>query len=346
MASGLGPGNGPSRREGENEVAEESLFEVELDIGEHISNADFWAADWGLNEFAAEKESRQAEHRMYLAALHNVCLNYSNQALKEFPPGIARWLAQEAENVCDDLPSQIFKRPVEGSRTANFTQENQFELLRDEWEKQNHNPAFVLQALSIAKELEVLPPNWATDLLIEAGARVYDNDGDISFGEALGLTPKKLKEARSAHKKEQVANLVAEAIDAGLTPTEAKEIAIFEAELVFGWSQYAPSTVQKYYEQYTNEREGFSQSFIYSLGRYGFGADPIYQSIRLPNWRKKVLKARLAAYREADELFPETGDVELDRAKRLPHVVAKTVEALRRNEPPKNKFDHYIESDF
>jgi hypothetical protein len=324
----------------------EGSAEVSKRVEKHIRDADYWATDWRLNELKFEKKSRHDEQRIYLAALREVCLDYSNQTLKEFPLGIARWLAQEAENVCGDLPSQILKRPEEGVQTVSFVQENQFELLREEWLKQSRNPAFILQALSLAKEFGTLPPDWVLDLMIEAGAKVYGSDGDLDFGEALGLTPKKIKEARSAQKKVWVADLVAEAVDAGLTPAEAKELAIFEAEHVYGWPQYAPGTVQKYYEQHANERDGFGRSFMYSLGWYGLGSDWVYQSFRLPYWRRKVLKARLAAYREAYEFYPETNDVELDRAKRLPHVVGKTVDALRRNEPPKNMLDLYVESDF
>jgi hypothetical protein len=143
-----------------------------------------------------------------------------------------------------------------------------------------------------------------------------------------------------------VANLVAEAIDAGLTPTEAKELAIFEAELVFGFPLYAPGTAQKYYELYTDRCDGFARSFMYSFDWYGLGGDKVCHAIRLPFWRRKVLKLRLEAYREALELYPKTTDNELDRAKRLPHVVTKTVEALRRHEPPKNKIGHFVELDF
>lgn len=324
----------------------EDLDEASSEIEEHIREADYWAKDWRLHELDFEREARLAEQLKYIVALREVCRDYDNQVLKEFPLGVARWLLQEAENVCSGVPSQILKCPEEGVRTASLAHDNWFEVTREEWGKQNQNPAFILQALSIAKEQDILPPNWVLNLLIEAGSKVYQSDGDMDFGEALGLTPKKIKEARSGQKKEWVADLVAEAVDAGLTPAEAKELAIFEAEHVYGWPQYAPSTVQKYYEQHANERDGFGRSFMYSLGWYGLGSDSVHQSIRLPYWRGKVLKARLAAYREAYEFYPETNDVELDRAKRLPHVVDKTVDALRRNEPPKNMFDQYIESDF
>ena len=325
---------------------DEGPVKVDADIEKHISEADYWATDWRLRELEFEPNDRRAEHGKYMAALYKVCRDYGNQLLKPFPLGVARWLAQEAENVCGDLPSQILKRPEEGVQTTNFFQENQFGLLREEWLKQDKNPALILQALSLAKELETLPPGWVLDIMIEAGAKVYGSNGDLDFGEALRLTPKKIKEARSAQKKVWVADLVAEAVDADLTPDEAKELAIFEAEHVYGWLQYAPGTVQKYYELHVNERDGFGSSFMYSLDCNGLGTDQVYHSIRLPYWRKKVLKVRLEAYREAYEFNPATDGVGLDRAKRLKHVVRKTVDALRRNEPPMNKYDQYIESDF
>ena len=135
------------------------------DIEKHIVEADYWATDWRLRELEFEPNARRAEHAKYMAALHKLCRDYTNQVLREFPLGVARWLAQESENVCDDLPSQVFKRPNEGIQTPNFVHENQFRLLWDEWEKQNHNPAIILQALSKARELGVLPPDWVLTLL-------------------------------------------------------------------------------------------------------------------------------------------------------------------------------------
>jgi hypothetical protein len=331
----------PAPRSDVPETGEEPLHinaptEASAEIEDHIRNVDFWADDWRLNELEFDSEPRQAEHRLYLAALRKLCLDYSNQVLREFPLGAARWLAQEAENVCDGLPSQILKRSQEAVRTPDFAQRNQFELLREEWEGQSHNPALILQALSLAKELGVFPPDWVLGIVIDAGAKAYKSGGDLGFDEALGLTPGKIKEARSAQKKVWIADLVAEAVDAGLKQADARELAVFEVEYVYGWGTYTLGTVQKYYELDTSDREGFSQSFMYSLGWYGFRSDPVYQSFRLPYWRRKVLEVRLAAYREAYEFFPETGDIGLDRAQRLPHVVRKTVESLRRNQPPKN----------
>lgn len=320
--------------------------EAGTEIEEHIREADYWATDWRLRELEFEGESRQAEHRKYIVALHKVCSDYGNQNLKEFPGGIARWLAQEAENVCDDLPSQIFKSPEEGVRTANFVQENQFELIRQEWQKHGQNPAFILQALCLAKEQGVIPPGWVLNSLIEAGSKVYQSDGDVEFGEALRLTPKKIKEARSGQKKVWVADLVAEGIDGGLSHPEARELAIFEAELVFGWRQYKPDTVQRYYENHAGDRDGFGRSFMYSLDGYGSGTDTVYQSIRLLFWRRKALRSRLEAYREAVELYPDTDNTRLDRARRLAHVVSKTVAALRRNQPPTNNIGQFSETEF
>lgn len=315
-------------------------------LEEQIRNADSWTQDWELNELNIETVARQSDHRKYIIALHNVCQNYYVRALNKFPLGIARWLAKEAENVCRGLPSQVLKSPDEGTRTANFAHENQFALLRNEWEAQNRNPALILQTLARARELKVIPPNWVVDLLVEAGSKVYESDGNICFDEALGLTPKKIKEARSAHKKVWIAELVAEAVDAKLSPTEARELAIFEAELVYGWSQYAPSTVQKYYETHADERNGFERSFFYSFDWYGSDSDDVRHSIRLPYWRRKVLKVRLEAYREAIELHPDSDDHQLIRVQRLSHIVSQTIAALRRRSPPKNTDADFIKTDY
>jgi hypothetical protein len=95
--------------------------------------------------------------------------------------------------------------------------------------------------------------------------------------------------------------------------------------------------VQKYYEKYANERDGFGRSFMYSLGWYGLHSNPVYQSIYSPLWRRNSLKARLEAYRESIELYRDTDDVMIDRKQRLGHVTSKTLAALRRSEPPKTK---------
>ena len=138
----------------------EEPVQVAAGIEKHIGEADYWATDWQLRELGFDPHARRAEHRKYMTALHKVCRDYSNGLLKRFPLGVARWLKQETENVCDGLPSQVLKRPNEGIQTPNFAHENQFDLLLEEWERQNHNPAIILQALSKAKELDVLPPDW------------------------------------------------------------------------------------------------------------------------------------------------------------------------------------------
>ena len=145
------PGENVPLQEGEAWLHDELPLEADHAIEKLILDADSWASDWRLRELAFETDARMIEHREYTSALRKVCKDYSNQVLKSFPLGVARWLAQETTNIFDDLPSQLFKRPQEGVRTANFAQENQFKLIHEEWVKQNNNPAFVLQALSIAK---------------------------------------------------------------------------------------------------------------------------------------------------------------------------------------------------
>ena len=77
------------------------LFEPALEtphaIKEHIANADHWATDWELRELEFERDARQTEHGMYIAALHEVCRGYCHHAFNTFPLGIARWLEKEVE---------------------------------------------------------------------------------------------------------------------------------------------------------------------------------------------------------------------------------------------------------
>ena len=100
------------------QVAENSVYEFrgpEVDrfseLEEHIQNADHWASDWGLRELKFEAKARRAEHGVYIAALQKVCHDYGQRTLKTFPVGVARWLSNEAGNVCRDLPSQVLKKP-------------------------------------------------------------------------------------------------------------------------------------------------------------------------------------------------------------------------------------------
>ena len=304
--------------------------EINPELEEHINNADYWATDWELRELEFEKDARQAEHGMYIEALHKVCRDYCHNTLSIFPLGVARWLEKEVEKVLRYSPSQLIKSSIEGTQTANFGHSNQFELLREEWEAQERNPALILQTLHKAQEIGVTPPDWAIEQLVNAGAKVFETSGDIGFEEALGLTPRKIKFALSDQKKQSIADLVAEALDAKLSPIEARELAIYEAEFVYGWQQYAPGTVQKYYETHAGERNGFMQSFLYSFEWFDLIGDEVFQSIGLPAWRKQVLKLRLQAYREAMDLFSQNDDRQRSREQRLRHVTSRTVAALRR----------------
>ena len=161
-------------------------------------------------------------------------------------------------------------------QTANLGQSNQFAVLREDWEAQERNQALLLHTLHKAPEFDVSPPDWAIEQLVNAGAKVYETNGEVGFEEALGLTPK-IKFALSDQKKQSVADLVGEALDAGLSPIEARELAINEAEIVCGWQQYAPSAVQKYYKTHAGERNGFMQSFLYSFEWFDLCGDEVLQ---------------------------------------------------------------------
>lgn len=270
---------------------------------------------------------------MFIAALHKVCRDYCRHALNTFPLGVARWLEKEIEKVFRNLPSQILKSPIEGTQTANLGQSNQFEVLREDWGAKDRIPALLLQTLHKAREFDFTPLDWAIEQLVNARARVFETNGEVGFEEALGLTPRKIKFALSDQKKQSIADRVGEALDADLSPIEARELAINEAEIVYGWQQYAPGAVQKYYETHAGERNGIMQSFLYSFEWLDLCGDDSLQSVGLPEWRKQVLKIRLHAYREAMELFPESDDRLLLREQRLDHITSKTVAALRRTKP-------------
>ena len=47
--------------------------EIIPELEEHIQSADQWVPDWELRELEFERDARQAEHRLYIAALHKVC---------------------------------------------------------------------------------------------------------------------------------------------------------------------------------------------------------------------------------------------------------------------------------
>ena len=68
-----------------------------------------------------------------------------------------------------------------------------------------------------------------------------------------------------------------EALDADLSPIEVRELAINEAEIVYGWQQYARGSVQKYYETHAGERNDFMQSFLYSFEWFDLCGDDVLQ---------------------------------------------------------------------
>ena len=136
--------------------------------------------------------------------------------------------------------------------------------------------AFALTKME-AREFDVTPPDWAIEQLVNAGARVFETNGEVGFEEALGLTPRKIKFALSDQKKQSIADLVGEALDADLSPIVTRELAINEAEIVCGWQQYAPGAVQKYYKTHAGERNGFMQSFLYSFEWFDLCGDEVLQ---------------------------------------------------------------------
>ena len=143
------------------------LFEPALEtthaVNEHIDDADHWATDWELRELEFERDARQTEHGMFIAALQKDCQGYCRHALNTFPLGVARWLEKEIEKVFRNSPSQIIKSPIEGKQTANLGQSNQFEVLRNDWGAQGRNQALLLQTLHKAREFDVSPPDWAIE---------------------------------------------------------------------------------------------------------------------------------------------------------------------------------------
>ena len=181
------------------------LFEPALEtthaVNKHIDDADHWATDWELRELKFERDARQTEHGMFIAALHKVCRDCCRHALNTFPLGVARWLEKEIEKVFRNLPSQILKSPIEGTQTANLGQSNQFEVLREDWGAKDRIPALLLQTPHKAREFDFTPPDWAIEQLVNAGARVFETNGEVGFEEALGLTPRKIKFALSDQKK-------------------------------------------------------------------------------------------------------------------------------------------------
>ena len=81
----------------------EITAEISPELEERIQNADWWVSDWELRELEFERDARQTEHGMYIAALHEVCRGYCQHTLNTFTLGIARWLEKEVEKVDDNL---------------------------------------------------------------------------------------------------------------------------------------------------------------------------------------------------------------------------------------------------
>ena len=143
--------NPPDIPEGECQMPDVPA-ETTAELDDLIADPIWWSCKWGLNEYGADIDTRAKNHRQFLEALHKVCRDYVDGASHKFPYSVAGWLAHEAGKTCDGLPSQLLKRPDEAVKSARFDHENMFNLIREEWNKPKGNPAFVLNALTYARD--------------------------------------------------------------------------------------------------------------------------------------------------------------------------------------------------
>lgn len=325
----------------ENETSDEPIVSAEQE-----EFADHWFV---LNNLSGGKEKKLALRQQFLTEISNALSDSAEFPRKALPVGVANLLSEECDAASNEEASSLFKSAAEALRSPDSAQTAIFAIKYCEWQKSEQNPAYIFQTLSIAYELNILPPLWVIDALLKAGNRVYQSDGEVGFDEALRNKPGKIKRARDHEKKCCVANMMAEAKAADLPAMDCCELINFEIESVFGWENYTPSTLQKYYEKYhTDDKFGFGRSFQQSFVLAGYEKTPEYHSHYLHFWRRKVLKARLEAYRE---IFENVGqkDVEfLERIAEITHFVArKTASALSRNQPSRHpKTSGFLESDY
>jgi hypothetical protein len=306
----------------------------EIQSGDHG-----WYAEWGMNHLRNDPEKREETYQSFLVALRDTCQEYTSGLSDGFPIAVAEWIGKEADAALNDDPSHLLKRPVEASRTPMEHHENSFEELERLWEE-GGNFAHVVKALSYANDEGVMPPAWVWGPVFQAAARILN---DRSRGEATGFdkatgfsSKRDLKKATTQRDRAVHVALMAEAIDAGLNHKDARELALFEVELVFDLVPFEEDTLQKYYETTTTTREGFGEAFLISLPSFSDDLKVLRQSILMSSWRRKVLPARLNAYRKA------MADG-LDGEGMLAFVTERTVKALQESQPPQGGSGRFIE---
>lgn len=287
-----------------------------------------------------EAQIDMASHEEFLRALaflleqHSLGLHDYQSAL------IQHHLSLEANKASAGHPSFIFKT----DRGAQKTPKGQIKVHQVATEhiyknlKKKQQPAYVLSTLVQAHKRNYPTPPWLSDILTEAATKVWDPDNDVTFDEALGITPKTRKFSATLDKQILTASLVEEAYEAGLKKKDAVELTQYEIEIVIGSQRPTETTVERYHRSYRGDGWGFSDIFEIFLSWLQLNEPSnlrsyLAQSITDVDWRKTVLQRRLNAYREADMSLPEDCPEEQRRAILFDETASRTVKALLSERP-------------
>ena len=287
-----------------------------------------------------EAQIDMASHSEFLRALaflleqHSLGLHDYQSAL------IHHHLSLEANKASAGRLSVIFKTDREARKTPTgqikVNHAATEHIYKNLTKKQR--PAYVLSTLVQAQRRKYPIPLWLSDILTEAATKVWNPDNDVTFDEALGITPKTRKFSATLNKQILTASLVEEALQAGLKKKDAVELAQFEIEIVIGAQRPSETTVERYHRKYRGDGWGFSDIFErlllwVQLNEPSNLHSYLAQSISDVDWRTTVLQRRLNAYREADMSLPDDCPEEQRRAILFDETASRTVKALLSERP-------------
>ena len=184
---------------------------------------------------------------------------------------------------------------------------NIFAKFKNQWEQADYDPAFILLVAAYAHEHDITMPDWAANALRDAAAKTYNSNGDMSIEQGLGITKGVKKKRMETAKKEVVADISQEVIEAGLSFDETRELTNLEIEYVFGFEPYESQVIDQYRQKHHTGRNGLAYLLVHSFGMTPpYDPDVFVHLLSSGESRRKLCRVRLEAYRNAiAENIPE-----------------------------------------
>lgn len=280
------------------------------------------------------------KHATFLKGLSALLRRYSELGADYEDLLVLRCLAAEAERVADGQVGMIFKGAEQVLRTPDKPTREQYQAMKSWYDARTggQRQATLIQALKYAKQSGTSIPDWLSDILIDAGADVWDSGNTLTFNKALKLKLKAKQFAVSTHRNTLIANLVHEARNAGLTKADAIELTQYEVYVVLGHKWLEATTVDTYGRKHLTDGLGFSTILELTfrdldLARCHPSGGHLLGAIDDVIWRKEVLARRLRAYRESETELQEGLSEKDHKAHLFERVSQATIERLLQLRP-------------